>query len=259
MENNGYNNEEKIKKKRGRKPNPNKQNKYYFSKTEEEAVLKYISTDNALEKNKIYNETLCPVFTTMIESIMRRYSKYVPCEDSGDTFNDTMSFLLTKLDKFDITRNKKAYSFYGNVCKNYITGKIQSYNKSIIRNPSYDDENSEVDLFNNIKYANSVDRSAKIAMEVVEELTHYISIMVNSPQKYDLKNSEVKLGEALVNLLQNWDYVISTDGSNKLNKQAILFFLREQTGFDTKGVRDNLKKYKKAFLIVKDKIIKGLR
>ena len=83
--------------------------------------------------------------------------------------------------------------------------------------------------------------------------------MIKDPKKYDLKASEVKLGEALVNLLKNWDFVISTDGSNKLNKQAILFFIREQTGFDTKGVRDNLKKFKKAFLIIKDKIINGIR
>ncbi len=252
-------NELNVKKKRGRKPNPDKKNKYYFSKAEEDAVLKYIQSDSAIEKNKIYNEILCPVFTTMIESIMRRYDKYVPCEDSGDTFNDTMSFLLTKLDKFDITRNKKAYSFYGNVCKNYITGKIQTYNKSIVRNPSYDDQNTDVDLFNNIKYTNSLDSGSKIAIEIVEELTKYITIMIKDPKKYDLKASEVKLGEALVNLLKNWDFVISTDGSNKLNKQAILFFIREQTGFDTKGVRDNLKKFKKAFLIIKDKIINGIR
>ena len=51
--------------------------------------------------------------------------------------------------------------------------------------------------------------------------------MIKDPKKYDIKASEVKLGEALVNLLKNWDFVISTDGSNKLNKQAILFFIRE--------------------------------
>ena len=79
--------------------------------------------------------------------------------------------------------------------------------------------------------------------------------MTNDPYTYDLKESEVKLGKALANLLDNWDYVISTDGSNKLNKNAILLFLREQTGLDTKGIRDNMKKFKNEFLIIKKFVI----
>jgi hypothetical protein len=58
-----------------------------------------------------------------------------------------------------------------------------------------------------------------------------------------------------VNLLNNWEYVLSTDASNKLNKNAILLFLRESTGLDTKGIRDNMKKFRKEFLIIKNAVI----
>lgn len=248
------NNEQPVKKKRGRKPSKDKKNKYYFSEAEEQAVLAYIKTDSAVEKNIIYVKTLKPVFEKMVESIMRRYNKYVPNEDTGDTLNDTISFLLTKLDKFDVSRNKKAYSYYGNICKNYITGKIQTYNKCLIRNPSYDDETNEVDIINN--YANkSIDRGKIVASEIVKKLISHFNEMCENPDKFSLKESEVKLSKALVNLFENWDYVISSDGSNKLNKNAILFFLREQTGLDTKGIRDNMKKFKKEYLIIKDFII----
>ena len=79
--------------------------------------------------------------------------------------------------------------------------------------------------------------------------------MVNNPDVNDLKPNEIKIGRALVNLLNNWEYVLSTDASNKLNKNAILLFLRESTGLDTKGIRDNMKKFRKEFLIIKNAVI----
>ena len=95
-------------------------------------------------------------------------------------------------------------------------------------------------------------KSRKIASNTVDMLINKIGVMVKYPEKYALKDSEVKLGLALKNLLENWDFVLSTDGSNKLNKNAILFFLKDSTGFDTKGIRDNMKKYKNVFLSIKE-------
>ena len=79
--------------------------------------------------------------------------------------------------------------------------------------------------------------------------------MTNNPEENDLKPTEVRLGRALINLFENWEYVLTTDGSNKLNKNAILLFLREATGMDTKGIRDNMKKFKKEFLMIKSFVI----
>lgn len=208
-----------------------------------------------IENEKIFNTILKPVFSKMIESIMRRYKLYVPNEESGDTFTDTLSFLITKMDKYDEEKDTKAYSYYGNICKNYIIGKIQTYDKSLVRNPSYDSEDSDVDIMNDSKYVSVNDSGSKIAKEIVNKMIKQFTLMTNDPETYDLKENEVKLGKALANLLDNWDYVLSTDGSNKLNKNAILLFLREQTGLDTKGIRDNMKKFKNEFLIIKKYVI----
>lgn len=306
--------------KRGRKPSTEKKKKGYFYEVQEAAVLRYLGTDDAAEKNRIYNEILRPAFDKMIESIIRRYNLYVPDETFEDTFNDTASFLLTKASKFketvcfyketnetdgqfievkpdflkgDIDENspqgikifkydvighdeqwgrdiysetdgkwyyykkfckkQKAYSYYGTICKNYLIGKIQNHKKLSIRNPSYD-EVAE-DFANSIRYSDIEDKSAQIAVETVSHLVNRLGEMVEDPQANDLKENEVKLGKALKRLLENWEYVLTTDGSNKLNKAAILLYLRENTGLDTKGIRDNMKKFKKEFLIIKDAVI----
>ena len=97
---------EKVYKKRGRKPNPNKK-KDYFSETEEDLFRQYCTSDDEAFRNKVFNETLYPAFTKMVESIIRRYTLFTPGEEFQDTFNDVMSHLISKVEKFDVTKNKK--------------------------------------------------------------------------------------------------------------------------------------------------------
>jgi hypothetical protein len=51
---------------------------------------------------------------------------------------------------------------------------------------------------------------------------------------------------------------MSVEGSNKLNKSTVLYQLREMTRLSTKEVRDSMKKYKKAYYTVKEKMLKEL-
>ncbi|MBP5456864.1 MAG: hypothetical protein J6Y37_10210 [Paludibacteraceae bacterium] len=237
--------------KRGRKPKENKQTGYFY-KREEEAVLAYLSATTAEEKNEIYNTVLRPAFEKMAESIIRRYKLFVPNETFEDTFNDTLSFLITKMSKFE-PGQFKAYSYYGTICRNYLIGRIQSYSTSLQRNPSYDVIAEEFN--DNLRYSDKPDKNKEIASETVDRLVDRITEMVDNPDDNDLRPNEVKIGKALINLLKNWEYVLSTDASNKLNKNAILLFLREETGLDTKGIRDNMKKFKKEFLLIKNYVI----
>ena len=70
-----------------------------------------------------------------------------------------------------------------------------------------------------------------------------------------LNEKEIKVGVALVDFMENWEDIMSTDGSNKLNKSSILYYLRESTRLTTKEVRDSMKKYKKAYFVIKEKNI----
>lgn len=83
--------------KRGRKP---KERKGYFYEKEEQAIIDYVKSDSAEEKNRIFNSILLPALTKMIESIIRRYKLFVPDEEFPQTFNDTISYLLTKINNF---------------------------------------------------------------------------------------------------------------------------------------------------------------
>lgn len=236
--------------KRGRKPSTER--KGYFYEEQEQAVIDYINTDDEFEKEEIYMNKLYPAFTKMVESIIRRYKLYVPDEDYEDTFSDTLSFLTTKMDKFEVGKYK-AYSYYGTICKNYLIGKLQSFAKIQERNPLYSTVSGG---FNSLKYSDSnLNKDAEIANDTIKLLIKRINDMLDEKDIIPLRENEVKLGKALVNLFENWDYILTTDGSHKLNKSAILLFLKDSTGLDAKGIRDNMKKFKKEFFIIKNFLV----
>lgn len=238
--------------KRGRKPSENKV-KGYFLEEQEEAVVEYLSCESKEEKERIYNQKLRAPFDKMVESIIRRYKLYIPDESSGETFTDTISFLLTKMDKFKPNNKTKAFSYYGTICKNHLIGRIENYAKGQMKNLPY--ETMSAGFVDSIRYSDYNDNNARIASESIVMLIERIDKMLNSPSEYKLKENEIKMGEALKNFLENWDFVLSTDGSSKLNKNAVLFFLRDATGFDTKGIRDNMKKFKNEFYQIKKYLI----
>ena len=129
--------EETLIKKRGRKAV--KEN--YFDVREETAVKKFLLAETVEEKNKIYNEFLRAPLDKMISSIIRRYKLYRKDMDFIEIHTDTHSFLMTKIDKFSPSKEKKAYSYFGTICKNYLMGQILKDQKEqnlqrILKSPS---------------------------------------------------------------------------------------------------------------------------
>lgn len=239
--------------KRGRKPNPNKR-RGYFHEEEEQAFVQYLQSDDKDEKETIFRYKLLPPLTKMVESIIRRYNLYTPEEDFSDTFNDTMSFLLSKIDNFNPESGYKAYSYCGTICKNYLIFKINQYNKNIKRNERYELVKDEVN--NNIKYSYSpYSDKIKHLTELIVGTTNKIKDMVCNKDKFKLSENEIKVGNALIDLLANWEDLFSRMGSNKFNKSSILLFLKEITLLDTKEIRDGMRKYKNVYKELRKKMI----
>lgn len=239
--------------KRGRKPKDKDtvNNKNYFQEVEEQAIIDYINSDSSLEKNRIFNNVLKPALTKMIESIMRRYKLYVPDEEFTDTFNDTMSYLLSKIENFNAKKGHKAYSYCGTVAKNYLISKNVQLVKNKKRTDAYDVLKDN--FINNIRYS-TVSSYNDLPERLIENSTSKIKEMINNPEEYKLSDKELVVGNALYNLFENWSTVID-EGSNKLYKSSVLYYLREATMMSTKEVRDNMKKYKSVYKAIKEKNI----
>lgn len=245
-----------VKKKRGRKPS--KEKKGYFYQIQEQAVVDYLSSTDPIEKNRIFNEILKPAFTKMIESIIRRYNLYPPNEEFQETFDDTISFLMTKLNCFKPETKYKAFSYCGTICKNYLIHKIITYTKNQRRNQSYDNpiDGVQSNITDNVKYSyNSSDSNGSFLNELTSNTVTSINKIIEDTNRYKLTDDEIRVGKALINIMTNWDDLFLQMGSNKFNKSSILLFLKEETSLNTKQIRDSMKVYKSAYYELKTKLI----
>lgn len=232
------NSESVEKKKRGRKPKSNN----YFAEREEKAVRMFLTASTFTEKNAIYDDYLRAPLDKMIESIIRRYKLYRKGMDFREIHHDTHSFLITKVDKFKPAKGKKAYSYFGTICKNYLMGQIIKDQKEQNRKISYEDITSKLENRPDMIYyiENEKIEPSEIIKQFTKELEDYI-------ENNNLNNNELKLGYALVELFENYnDIFIGTD-NNKFNKNIILLSLREMTNMTTKEIRTSMRKFKKLY------------
>ena len=241
------NTEDVSSKKRGRKATTTN----YFDVREEDAVKAFLLEENYEERNKIYNEFLKDPLDKMISSIIRRYKLYRKDMDFREIHVDTHSFLITKVDKFQPAKNKKAYSYFGTICKNYLMGQIIKDQKDMNRKVSYEDISLSLEQRPDMIY--TID-SDQIDMEVV--IKKYLNDLREFINSESLSDNEVKLGYALIDLFENYESIFSSTDNNKFNKNIILLSLREMTNLSTKEIRNSLKRYKKLYYEILNELLK---
>jgi hypothetical protein len=232
-------------KKRGRKS----QKENYFDIREEDAVKNFLIAKTSEEKNKIYNQFLRGPLDKMISSIIRRYKLYRKDMDFEEIHTDTHSFLMTKVDKFKPSKNKKAYSYFGTICKNYLMGQIIKDQKETNRKISYEDVSSSIEQRPDMIYTIDDDT---LSMEVV--ISVYTKELKDFIDKENLNDNEKRLGYALVDLFDNYETIFSSTDNNKFNKNIILLSLREMTNLSTKEIRTSIKKFKKLYVIIQSRL-----
>ena len=75
-----------------------------------------------------------------------------------------------------------------------------------------------------------------------------------------MKKNEIIVGDAIVNVLKNWQVLFMEDTpegkynkrvTNKFAKNKILLYLKEQTGLSTKEIRIGIKPFKEIYFLEK--------
>jgi len=234
-------------KKRGRKRTSN----LYFGPEQEEAVVKFLTSESYSERNKIYNEFLKDPINKMVESIIRRYKLYRKEYDYEDVHSDTLSFLITKMHNFKPDKNKKAYSYFGTICKHYLLGQLIKDDKKMKSDVSYEDVYKTVETMDDQMY--SIDDQKMQLDDFIKEISASIKAEI---QHTKVSETEYKVGDALIKILDNWETIFEqVESGNKYNKNLILSYIREITDLTTKDIRVGMRRFKKMYLLIKnDKI-----
>ena len=222
----------------------------YFDLREETAVVDFLNAKTFEEKNNIYNKFLRKPLDKMISSIIRRYRLYRKEMDFNDIHTDVHSFLMTKVDKFKPDKNKKAYSYFGTICKNYLMGQIMKEQKELNRKLSYEDISSSIENRPDMLY--TIDEDVIDLDYIIVEYTIKLKDFVDTQS---LNDNERKLGLALIDIFEKYETIFTATDNSKFNKNLILLSLREMTNLTTKEIRISLKKFKSLYIFIINKIV----
>ena len=225
----------------------------YFGPDEEEAVIKFLESEDDAERNVVFNEWLKAPLDKMIESIIRRYKLYRKGETFEELHGDTVSFLMTKVHKFEAGRGKKAYSYFGTIAKNYILGLLIKDEKYMKQTASYEDMSSDIETRSDLTY--SIDSDTFSMDDFIIRLSDGIKDELDDellPPKKKLNENEKKVGYALIDILENCETAFeSMDGGSKYNKNSVLETMRNYTNLSTKDIRIAMKRYKELYELLK--------
>tara|TARA_Y100000034_G_scaffold123850_1_gene171214 strand:+ start:1158 stop:1706 length:549 start_codon:yes stop_codon:yes gene_type:complete len=159
--------------------------------------------------------------------------------------DDCKLWLITILDKYDTSRNSKAFSYFSVITKNWFIHKVKQNSKRLKRDVQYENLTTELEsekLVTENAYEN--EREEK-------EFWQYLFQEMKNWEKLKLKDNEKKVLDA-INILFN-----SIDEIEIFNKKAIYLYMREITGLNTKQIVNNLNRIRKKYRIFKNEWERG--
>lgn len=190
----------------------------------------------------------------MVDSLIRRYKLYRKNVTYEDLHADTLSFLSTKVHKFDVTSGKKAYSYFGTICKHYLLGLLIKDEKYINLNSSYEDLRGSLENDETLSYEIIDEKKThnKALVSLMEKVSNQIEDEILS-NDCKLNDNEIKIGYALIDILRNWNDIFGDmEGGIKFNKNSVYSTIRNYGNLSTKEVRNGLKKFKAIYFLTKN-------
>jgi len=225
----------------------------YFGPEQEQAVIDYVASDSQVERNIIYNKHLREPLNKMVEYIIKRYKLYREGISFEELHADALGNLILKADKFDGTKNTKAYSYYGTIIKRYLIGRLIDDDKTKIKFDSWDNVKTSLEQTDDYQY--EIDPPDIDLDKFIEGLIEGIKTEINlskTGEKRKLTDVEEKLGDTLITMLTERETILKTlSEGNKYNKIAILEIMRNISGLSTKDIRHSMKRFKTLYRIIK--------
>ncbi len=218
---------------------PKRKKKEYWTKEQEDAVALYLSlSPGSARADRVFNQHIYEPLKKLVENIMFRYKLNIPEMDVEEQVFDTMSFVISKFDKFDPTKGHKSFSYYGTVAKNYMIAQRNKSYATKIKTSDIDDIVGFEFLYGlSVEHEHDSEfKSHTFLFKVVaDELEETISTDMT------LDKNVYKLGEAIIYLLRNYQYI------QVHNKRQFYIIAREFTGLSAKEITKALAKIKDIF------------
>lgn len=203
-------------KRKAKEQSKKKNNKIYFDLSTEKAILKFQKQKNPEKKKEIFVKKIKPALDKLIENIIFTY-KFHSLDNLETLKNDCLSFLFEILEKFDESKNCKAFSYLSVISKNFFIQKEKERKKKNNTDVCFD----SVLLSNLEKNSDTLIQQPHETNLVNEEYLDLLKDEVKRWRSKFCKKQERAVLESIIMLLDNPDMI------EICNKKGIYLYLRE--------------------------------
>jgi hypothetical protein len=214
---------------------PKKKGKsYYFTSKHEKAIVDYINTDDTAKRTFLYINYIGPVFDEMVDKIIYTY-KFTSLPNILSLREECKVWLVTILNKFEVDKGYKAFSYFSVITKNWFIHKVKRTNQQFKREIQYSD------ISKDIEYQYMTTNNEFAEKKEVDEFWLSLREEIDRWDDENLKVNERKVLNAIKILFDNLEDI------EIFNKKAFFLYIRELTSLSTKQIVNNLSRIKEKY------------
>ena len=214
----------------------------YWGEDQENAVVEFNTNADMDEKHKVFVDVIEPAFRKLVENIYYTYNFNKILWDREQIEHEVMTHLYEKLSKFDISKNKKSFSYFGTITKNWMIQRCNAdKNKRFI-----DDDNQDIIVQNISIHAYEED-------EVGRHNEEFISEIIGDFDDWDAKENYTRDDFAVLEIVN--DILKNYERFNIYNKKQLYVYIREATDLPSRKITKSLKKIKLDYFNVREGFI----
>jgi hypothetical protein len=210
---------------------PRKKNqKQYFTKDTEDAIIEYNSTENQLLKDKIYRERIKSAFDKLAEIVYNKWKFTYFDDDPQDVMSEVVTFMIEKIHMYKEGKGK-AFSYFTIVARNYL----------ILNNNANYKRYKDTDVMSNLP--ENWDRENNFKEEVRNEEHRIFNKRMLSYWDIHLENHfpkkrDMQIADAVLELFRRAEFI------ENFNKKSLYLLIREMTGYPTHYITKVVNKMK---------------
>ena len=214
----------------------------YWGEDQEYAVVEFNTNADMDEKHKVFVDIIEPAFRKLVENIYYTYNFNKILWDREQIEHEVMTHLYEKLSKFDISKNKKSFSYFGTITKNWMIQRCNAdKNKRFI-----DDDNQDIIIQNISIHAYEEDQVGRHNEEFINEI-------IDDFDDWDAKDNYTRDDFAVLEIIN--DILKNYHKFNIYNKKQLYVYIREATDLPSRKITKSLKKIKLGYMGVKESFI----
>jgi len=196
--------------------------KNYFTQETEDAIVAYNLSEDFNEKSRIYNDKIHYAFFKLTQNIIHTFKfYYTEVENIEDLQHEVITFLLSKIHRFDPSNGAKAYSYFGTIVKRWlILYNETNYKKRVNSVPV-----STIEEDNGHSYVIEENNSPSDKLSHNDKISLFTDLYVEhcTNNIYTLfpKEADAKIADAILELFRKRDSLLI------FNKKALYIYIRE--------------------------------